>query len=615
MTPLDELRTALLLAPDDEGPRRVYADALIERGDPRGEYLALQLEGPVPAEARELRARALWQRHGPRWLEEEFGALDRSGPVLTWDRGFVSRVDLSLDELSRLEQPLARQPVRSLRATGLTADLAAVEASALLPRVRELGLEHDLEVVSEEALERVLRRAVNVRSLSLAAHRDAPDCWRPLERWPGLSQLTHLGLSNVRLTAERARWLAAACPSLTSLALRRSADAEALCALAEAAPARLRSLGLADLRREEGLWLPDPALAEVLGSPFAAALRELWLVGCDLGKATAAVVGRLPCAPLLESLDLHASGGRDAASAVLGAELPRLARLSLFDYPLDDAAALQRFTALEELCCATCQLGGAALAGLLDALDGLTTLDLSDTDVADPGALAIAAHPHSGKLRSLGLSACGVTARGVAALAASEHLGGLRQLSLTHSDVARPAIAALAAGPFDAMQALHVAGNVRRGSEALFEDGWMPAEDTTPTSEVWQRRLELDGTASPRRHGRQRGPAPKAPADVKPYDAAGPHVPGQWVSVPEQGAGVVTEVHALHVEARFATGVMRLPVVVKGARPYDLRERYAPGELVQHPTLGAGRVAAATHDRVEVEFGAHGLKKLVHAKR
>ncbi|MEJ7603766.1 MAG: TIGR02996 domain-containing protein [Kofleriaceae bacterium] len=39
---LDHLLDAIYTTPEDDGPRLVYADALLERGDPRGELIALQ---------------------------------------------------------------------------------------------------------------------------------------------------------------------------------------------------------------------------------------------------------------------------------------------------------------------------------------------------------------------------------------------------------------------------------------------------------------------------------------------------------------------------------------------------------------------------------------------
>ncbi len=66
--------------PGDDAPRLVYADLLTEAGDPRGEFIALQLARSRDAEpsARELE---LQKRHGKAWL----GAL---APVLSWGRGY-----------------------------------------------------------------------------------------------------------------------------------------------------------------------------------------------------------------------------------------------------------------------------------------------------------------------------------------------------------------------------------------------------------------------------------------------------------------------------------------------------------------------------------------------
>jgi len=70
------LLAAIYAAPFDDGPRRAYADALLEKGDERGEFIALQLEGRDPK-----RQAALLKKHGKKWL----GAI---GPVLGKSYGF-----------------------------------------------------------------------------------------------------------------------------------------------------------------------------------------------------------------------------------------------------------------------------------------------------------------------------------------------------------------------------------------------------------------------------------------------------------------------------------------------------------------------------------------------
>ncbi|MBX3162711.1 MAG: TIGR02996 domain-containing protein [Deltaproteobacteria bacterium] len=90
--PADDERGARLLEaivaePDADGPRAVYADHLQQRGDPRGELIALQLArsaGGAPT----ARERALWSQHAPAWLGPVFAALYPSSIVV--ERGFLA---------------------------------------------------------------------------------------------------------------------------------------------------------------------------------------------------------------------------------------------------------------------------------------------------------------------------------------------------------------------------------------------------------------------------------------------------------------------------------------------------------------------------------------------
>lgn len=64
-----ELEARVFENPDDEFVRQVVGDALLEQGDPRGEFIALQLaiaRGDSTVEQRE-RALALEREHGERW--------------------------------------------------------------------------------------------------------------------------------------------------------------------------------------------------------------------------------------------------------------------------------------------------------------------------------------------------------------------------------------------------------------------------------------------------------------------------------------------------------------------------------------------------------------------
>jgi len=83
--------------PTDDAPRLVYADVLTEQGDPRGEFITLQLARGADDEPSEREVQLL-KKYGKAWL----GAL---APVASWGRGysgtrfrrgFVAKVDIIL---------------------------------------------------------------------------------------------------------------------------------------------------------------------------------------------------------------------------------------------------------------------------------------------------------------------------------------------------------------------------------------------------------------------------------------------------------------------------------------------------------------------------------------
>ena len=96
---LDALYAAVHADPSDDGPRQVLADALLERGDPRGELIALQLaraRGEPTVAARET---ALLREHASEWA----GELARAGTVV-FERGFPARL-VTTEDPSRLDLP------------------------------------------------------------------------------------------------------------------------------------------------------------------------------------------------------------------------------------------------------------------------------------------------------------------------------------------------------------------------------------------------------------------------------------------------------------------------------------------------------------------------------
>lgn len=83
-------------APQELGPRRVLADALLERGDPRGEFITLQLAADERRidKAQRARMQELYDLHSFAWLGPLAEALQRSA---TFKRGFLDRARIYAD--------------------------------------------------------------------------------------------------------------------------------------------------------------------------------------------------------------------------------------------------------------------------------------------------------------------------------------------------------------------------------------------------------------------------------------------------------------------------------------------------------------------------------------
>jgi uncharacterized protein (TIGR02996 family) len=92
-----ELYAAVFANPADDGPREVLADHLHELGDPRGEFIALQLAKlrRKPTAVATRRERSLLADHHLTWLGALADAVNP--PNSTWVRGFLDTawVDLS----------------------------------------------------------------------------------------------------------------------------------------------------------------------------------------------------------------------------------------------------------------------------------------------------------------------------------------------------------------------------------------------------------------------------------------------------------------------------------------------------------------------------------------
>jgi uncharacterized protein (TIGR02996 family) len=145
------LLAAIAAAPEDDGPRLVYADWLQQRGDPRGDLIAVQcvlatrragLARPVDPAMRALvvSERDLLQRHEAEWL----AAIGLGLGEATLERGLVERVDTTAPRAAAAIDRIAGLPgLRALRIavgpTGNADDLAAIAVRLRGPLQRALG--------------------------------------------------------------------------------------------------------------------------------------------------------------------------------------------------------------------------------------------------------------------------------------------------------------------------------------------------------------------------------------------------------------------------------------------------------------------------------------------
>lgn len=87
---LEDLLNAVYERPDDDGVREVYADALLEVGDPRGEFMTLQFKrarGETLTPAEEKHEAALQKKHVKAWLGPLYDVLYTTH--LEFRRGFL----------------------------------------------------------------------------------------------------------------------------------------------------------------------------------------------------------------------------------------------------------------------------------------------------------------------------------------------------------------------------------------------------------------------------------------------------------------------------------------------------------------------------------------------
>jgi uncharacterized protein (TIGR02996 family) len=146
--PDEALLAAVFANPADDAPRAVYADALLERGDPRGELVALQLasHGRVPTDVEDRRISALLREHARAWSAPLDSVV--APDTIRFARGF-------------LDSCVVKQSA------------AKLVGHPMWSTVRELEC-HELDVIVHPMMRALRRVSLSARELSELARRDTP---------------------------------------------------------------------------------------------------------------------------------------------------------------------------------------------------------------------------------------------------------------------------------------------------------------------------------------------------------------------------------------------------------------------------------------------------------
>jgi uncharacterized protein (TIGR02996 family) len=448
---LPALLRSVLDDPEDLATRRVYGDALIAAGGPRGELIAVQcdLDTAAPSDPRwrELLAREqeLLSKHGKSWVAPFKSFLLKP----TFERGMIESAFVSSKKfVPAAGTLLEREPVTSLGMRALTqADATLLATRSELARLRSLRItESKLGAPAIKAL--FGAHMVKLRALRLYQSGLDDDGLAHLGTTV-FPQLERLDISGTRVTY---RGLA-----------RLLGDP------------RLARLGYLSL-----LWLEPGAdgaahLAEHLDLP---ALTHLDLGSSHYQNGDLRMLARNATFRKLRGLRLEANqlAGAGAIEALSGVSELEVLDLSTNPIGLDGVTALAATTLpLRVLRLYQCGIRDEHLVALASARFPLRRLDLGYGAVRAAGLEAIGrtAWP----LEILELWANKIGDDGARALASASFTRTLRELVLGYNEIGDAGAAALAAGHWPRLERIVFRGDPigEAGARALAESSTMPA--------------------------------------------------------------------------------------------------------------------------------------------
>ena len=305
----DELLAAIVAAPDDDAPRLVYADWLSERGDPRGEQIAVEIALARAAPDAPERGRLVERAEALRASIAE-PTVDGIAVEFRSTRGMIEHAKLALDALLARERELfAVAPVlRSIEVTGVDeSTVAALLARSWFSQLRSLEMSWHVPGAAVVAL----ARSPAARGLERISIHHAS---LPLSAFAALGASDHLaGLREL------------------DVSLSGATDDDVVALLAPGALPSLASLGVANNT------IGTRGCQTV--ADHAAPLRRLNLGSNRLGHRGVSAIARSPLRCGLTALDLdHVQTGEKGCAALAESDLA-LEALSLRHSKVDDAGA------------------------------------------------------------------------------------------------------------------------------------------------------------------------------------------------------------------------------------------------------------------------------------
>lgn len=194
--------SAVYTNPSDDGAKQVLADVLMETGDPRGEFIALQM---LPRRNRkaELKLERLLERHREAFLGPLARAVHPRGQV--WEKGFL--VECRAELAGQLVDEPSWATVRRLEVVNDETMAPKELSSPHLRSLREVTQVPRRGVREVFAAERSLPfTAVSLEGPGLVANW-SDDEVRALREARSLPDLRHLGVSLWRFQLEELEWL------------------------------------------------------------------------------------------------------------------------------------------------------------------------------------------------------------------------------------------------------------------------------------------------------------------------------------------------------------------------------------------------------------------------